>query len=99
MFGRAVGNIVGAAAGNIPVGGPATTAAAIGSVYTTAAIVSSIKAKDNVTLEYKLEPLDRGRQSLDNTAKAKANRDNEDVVTGLIEKAASDVVTAVSPRQ
>ena len=99
IFGRAVGNIVGSAAGNIPVGGSATTAAAIGGVYTTSAIVSSIKAKDNVTLEYKLEPLDRGRKGLENTAKAKANSDNEDVVTGLIEKAASDVVTTVSPRQ
>ncbi|HEU4508254.1 MAG TPA: hypothetical protein VFR78_08460 [Pyrinomonadaceae bacterium] len=98
MFGRAVGNIVGSAAGHIPVG-EAATAAAIGGVYTTAVIVSSIKAKDNVTLEYKLEPLERAKQGLENTAKAKANRDNEDVVTGLIEKAAGDVVTTVSPKQ
>lgn len=98
MFGRAIGNIVSGAAGNVPAGG-AATAAAVGGVYTTAVIVSSIKAKDNVTLEYKLEPLDRSRQGLEDTAKAKATRDNEDVVTGLIEKAASDVVTAVSPKQ
>lgn len=103
MFGRALGNIVGTAAGHIPVGESATTAAArsaaIGGVYTTAVIVSSIKAKDEVTLEYKLEPLDRGRQPLANTAKAKASRDNEDVLTGLIEKAASDVVATVSRKQ
>ncbi|HEU4712590.1 MAG TPA: hypothetical protein VFS76_13540 [Pyrinomonadaceae bacterium] len=66
-----------------------------GRTNTTAAIVSSINAKDEVTLEYKLEPLDRGRQGLANTGKAKASHDNEDVVTGLIEKAASDVVTTV----
>lgn len=103
MFGRALGNIVGPAAGHIPVGDSATTAAArsaaIGGVYTTAVIVSSIKAKDEVTLEYKLEPLDRGRQQLAKTAKAKASRDNEDVLTGLIEKAASEVVTTVSRKQ
>lgn len=103
MFGRAIGNIAGSAAGHIPVGESATTAAArsatIGGVYTTAAIVSSIKAKDDVTLEYKLEPLDPGRQGLANKAKAKASRDNEDVMTGLIEKAASDVVTTVSRKQ
>jgi hypothetical protein len=29
-----------------------------------------------------------------NTAKAKANRDGEDVVTGLVEKAAGEVVAA-----
>jgi hypothetical protein len=103
MFGRSVGNIVGPAAGHIPGGASASTAAArsaaIGGVYTTAAIVSSIKAKDNVTIEYKLDPLDRGKQGLEKTAKAKASRDNEDVVTGLIEKAATEVVTAVSQKQ
>lgn len=103
MFGRAIGNIAGSAAGHIPVGESATAAAArsatISGVYTTAAIVSSVKAKDDVTLEYKLEPLDRGRQGLENKAKAKASRDNEDVLTGLIEKAASDVVTTVSRKQ
>jgi hypothetical protein len=94
---------VGPAAGHIPGGASASTAAArsaaIGGVYTTAAIVSSIKAKDNVTIEYKLDPLDRGKQGLEKTAKAKASRDNEDVVTGLIEKAATEVVTAVSQKQ
>ena len=103
MFGRAIGNIAGSAAGHIPVGGSVTTAtarsAAIGGVYTTAAIVSSIKAKDEVTLQYKLEPLDRSRQQSANTAKAKASHDNEDVVTDLIEKAAGEVVATVSKKQ
>ena len=100
MFGRAIGNIAGSAAGHIPGGGSATTgaarSAAIGGVYTTATIVSSIKAKDEVTLEYKLEPTSQGSKRLANTAKAKASRDGEDVVTGLVEKAASDVVATVS---
>jgi hypothetical protein len=102
MFGRAIGDIAGSAAG-IPVGGSATTAAArsaaISGVYTTAVIVSSIKAKDEVTLQYKLEPLDRSRQQSANTVKAKASQDNEDVVTNLIEKAAGEVVATVSKKQ
>jgi hypothetical protein len=99
MFGRAIGNIAGSAAGHIPGGGSATTgaarSAAIGGVYTTAVIVSSIKAKDEVTLEYRLESTNQGK-GLANTAKAKASRDGEDVVTGLIEKAAGDVLATVS---
>lgn len=99
MFGRAIGNIAGSAAGHIPGGGSASTgaarSAAIGGVYTTATIVSSIKAKDEVTLEYKLEPVNQGKV-VANSAKAKASRDGEDVVTGLIEKAASEVVATVS---
>jgi uncharacterized protein YcfJ len=103
MFGRALGNIAGSAAGHIPGGGSATTgaarSAAIGGVYTTATIVSSIKAKDEVTLEYKLEPTNQANKGLANTAKAKASRDGEDVVTGLIERAASEVVATVSQKQ
>lgn len=103
MFGRAIGNIAGSAAGHIPGGGSASTAAArsaaIGGVYTTATIVSSIKAKDEVTLEYKLEPANAANKRLANTAKAKASRDGEDVLTGLIEKAAAEVVATVSHKQ
>ena len=103
MFGRAIGNIAGSAAGHIPGGGSASTgaarSAAIGGVYTTATIVSSIKAKDEVTLEYKLEPTNEANKRLANTAKAKASRDGEDVLTGLIEKAAGEVVSTVSQRQ
>jgi hypothetical protein len=103
MFGRAIGNIAGSAAGHIPGGGSASTgaarSAAIGGVYTTATIVSSIKAKDEVTLEYRLEPTDPARQRVANTAKAKASQDGEDILTGLVEKAAGVVVATVSQRQ
>ena len=102
MFGRAIGNIAGSAAGHIP-GGSATTgaarSAAIGGVYTTATIVSSIKARDEVTLEYRLEPMDRARPGIANTVKAKASNDGEDVLTGLVEKAAGAVVATASQRQ
>jgi hypothetical protein len=102
MFGRALGNIAGSAAVYIPGGGSAGTAAArsatIAGVYTSASIVSSIKARDEVNLEYKLEATNASRQGVANTVKAKASRDGEDIVTPLIEKASEAVVSAARPR-
>jgi len=99
MFGRALGNIAGSAAVYIPGGSSAGTAAArsaaITGVYTTANIAGSIKARDEVSLEYKLEATDSTRPGTANTVKAKANTDGEDIVTPLVEKASEAVVSAV----
>jgi hypothetical protein len=103
MFGSAIGRIAGSAAGHVPGGGSATTGAArsavITGIYTTAAIASSIKAKDEVVLEYKLDSTDGAKQGVSNTAKAKASRDGEDVVTGLVERAAGDVIATATKKQ
>ncbi len=100
MFGRALGGFAGAAAGHIPGGGSAGTAAArsvaVSGVYTSAHIAGSIKAKDEIGLEHKLEPTDGAGKGVSATNKAKASRDGEDVVTPLIEKAAENVVATVS---
>ena len=102
MFGRAIGTIAGSAASHIPVGGSVTTAtarsAAIGGVYTTAAIVSSIKAKDEVTLEYKLDSVLTSKTVLSNSAKAKAKSDGEDILTSLIETSAQTIVSTVGKK-
>src|SRR5687768_15247791 len=99
MFGRAMGNIAGSAAGHIPGGGSATTgaarSAAITGVYTTAAIASSIKAKDEVSLEYKLDSVETSKTVLSNTAKAKAKSDGEDILTPSVETAARTIVSTV----
>ena len=99
LFGRALGNIAGSAAGHIPVGGSATTAAArsaaISGVYTTAVIVSSIKAKDEVSLEYKLDSIETSKTVLSNSAKAKAKSDGDDVLTPLVETSAQTIVSTV----
>ena len=99
MFGRAVGNIAGSAAGHIPGGGSATTgaarSAAITGVYTTAAIASSIKAKDELSLEYKLDSVETSKTVLSNTAKAKAKSDGEDILTPSVETAARTIVSTV----
>lgn len=103
MFGRAIGNIAGATAAHIPGGGSASTgaarSAAITGVYTTAAIATSIKARDEVTLEYKLDQVETAKTSLGSKDKAKANADGEDVISPLVQKAAGDVVAKVSQKQ
>ena len=102
MFGRAIGNIAGSAAGHIPGGGSATTgaarSAAITGVYTTAAIANSIKARDEVSLEYKLDHVETAKTSVTDKSKAKANSDGEDVIAPLVEKSAQAIVSAVSKK-
>ncbi len=99
MFGRAIGNIAGSAAGHIPGGGSASTgaarSAAITGVYTTAAIVSSIKAKDELSLEYRLDSVETSKTVVSNTAKAKAKSDGEDILTPLVQTSAQTIVATV----
>jgi hypothetical protein len=102
MFGRAIGNIAGSAAGHIPGGGSATTgaarSAAITGVYTTAAIANSIKAKDELSLEYKLDSVETSKTVLSNSAKAKAKSDGEDILTPLVETSAQTIVATVAKK-
>ena len=99
MFGRALGNIAGSAAGHIPGGGSAGTAAArsatITGVYTTATIAGTIKAKDELSLDYKLDSVEPSKVLLTDTSKAKAKSDGEDILTPIVEKAAQAIVAAV----
>jgi hypothetical protein len=102
MFGRAFGNIASSAAGHIPGGGSAASgaarSAAITGVYTTAAITSSIKAKDEVSLEYKLDSVETTKTVLSNSGKAKAKSDGEDVVTPLVQTAAQAILSTVGKK-
>jgi hypothetical protein len=99
MFGKALGNIASSAIGHLPGGSTAGEAAArsaaITGVYTAATISGSIKAKDELTLEYKLEATDGAKAGVANTAKTKAKSDGEDVFTPLVEKAAQAIIDAV----
>lgn len=97
MFGRAFGSVVGAAAGHVPVstaGEAVARGAVIAGIHTTANISSNIKAKDEITLDYKLEAVGGARPALSKTEKAKARSDGEDVLTPLIERAAEAIVAA-----
>jgi outer membrane lipoprotein SlyB len=102
MFGRAVGNIAGSAAGHIPGGGSASTgaarSAAITGVYTTAAIANSIKAKDELSLEYRFDSVETSKTVLGNTAKAKAKSDGEDILTPIVETSSQTIVATVTKK-
>ena len=79
MFGRALGNIARSATG-------ATRSEAVG---------ASIKAKDELSLEYKLDKIEPASTLLTNTAKAKAKSDGEDIITPQIEAAAQAIVSTI----
>ncbi len=102
MFGRAIGNVAGSAAGHIPGGSSAGTAAArsatITGVYTTAAIVNSIKAKDEVSLEYKLDSTQTQATLVGSKDKGKATSDGEDIVTPMIQRASQAILAAIAKR-
>ena len=99
MFGKALGNIASSAVGHLPggrnAGEAAARSAAVTGVYTAADISRNIKSKDELSLEYRLEPIDAARPGLADIAKAKAKSDGEDVFTPLVEKAAQAVVNVV----
>ena len=99
MFGRTIGNIAGSAAGHIPGGSTAGSAAArsatIAGVYTAATIAGNIKAKDELSLDYRLDRADSPNTLLSETAKAKAKSDGEDILTPQVDKAAQAILAAV----
>ena len=82
MFGRAIGNIASSAAGQFPTGGSTSTG-------------SSIKAKDEVSLEYKLDHVETAKTSLTTKDKAKASADGEDIISPLVQKASEAIVSTV----
>ncbi|WP_109488849.1 hypothetical protein [Occallatibacter savannae] len=57
-----------------------------------------IKSKDEVTVEYQLLPTGQVQPKLDTTLKGKSKTDGEDVLTPLIQQAATTVLTEVSKK-
>jgi len=99
MFGRTIGNIAGSAAGHIPGGSTAGSAAArsatVAGVYTAATIADNVKAKDELTLDYRLDRADSPNTVLAETGKAKAKSDGEDILSPQVDKAAQAILAAV----
>ena len=99
MFGRSIGNIAGSVAGHIPGGSTAGTAAArsatIAGVYTAATVANNIKAKDELSLDYRVDRTDSPNTVLADTAKAKAKSDGEDILTPQVDKAAQAILAAI----
>jgi hypothetical protein len=57
-----------------------------------------IKTKDDVTVDYQLYPTGQGQPKLQSSLKAKAKADGEDVLTPLIEQAATNILTEVTKK-
>jgi hypothetical protein len=78
------------------VAGIAATTAAAASAST---VSSSVKAKNEVTLEYSLVVPGKDTPTLANALKAKAKQDGEDVITPLVTQAATAVFAQISPKK
>ena len=71
-----------------------TTGAAISAATATREIASSLRARDELTLGWRLEGQD-GRVLVDTSEKRKASSDGEDVLTPLVEHASESIVSAI----
>jgi hypothetical protein len=100
MLGKALGQAAGAAAWHIPtgssVGSAAARGAAAGGAQAAAAIAAGTKARDEMRLEYALSSLDDTAKAPRKEDKAKARVDGEDLLTPLVERAATAIATAIS---
>jgi len=101
LFARAAGDAAGTAVWHIPGGGSAGSAAARSAATSVASdalrgMNSNVKAKDEMMLEYRLEAADRPSPLLAKSEKSKASSDGEDLLTPLVEHAASAIASAVT---
>jgi hypothetical protein len=99
-LGKALGQSAGTAAWLMPGGGSVGSAVvrgvAIGGAQAVATMASSTKAKDEMRLEYSIAPADGPARDTPNVEKARARVDREDLVTPLVERAATAIVAAVT---
>lgn len=99
-WGKALGRAAGTAAYyGVPYGGTAAGAAARGAAVAGAQAVSSMadstKAKDEVTLEFKVGTPDSVLRAPAQSQKAKASHDGEDLLTPIVEKASEAIASMV----
>jgi hypothetical protein len=57
-----------------------------------------IKSKDDVIVDYHLFPTGQEKAKLENSLKGKAKSDGEDVLTPLIQQAATTILTDVTKK-
>lgn len=67
-----------------------------GGAHTTADVSAAVKAKDEITLDFRLMPAGGSTPKASDTLKAKAKYDGEDVLTSLVERAAAAVLSGVA---
>lgn len=94
---KALGQAAGASAWYLPgggtVGSAAARAAASAGLQTAASLAASTKAKDEMTLEYRLQTSAGDVRFGPKTASQKASTDGEDLLTPIVMRAAEAIVT------
>jgi hypothetical protein len=95
-FLKALGHAAGTSSWNLPGGGSAASAAArasaAGGLQAASSLAQSTKAKDEVSLEYRLQSADGQTQFGPTTERRTAKIDGEDLLTPLVEHAAEAIV-------
>jgi hypothetical protein len=94
-FGSMLSSSVGQIASNVGYGS-GTAAAVATNVVVTATVAQNIKAKDEVTLDVRLERPTSTTPSFAQTFKGKAKSAGEDIVTPLSQQAAQAIIASVS---
>ena len=105
--GSGVGGIVGRAAGmaavRVPIGGGVGGAIAGGATSAVGqaiyGLASQTRAKDQIELTYRLGAPEAVATATPISSKAKAKADGEDLLTGLVEKAATGILAAATGRR
>jgi len=103
LFTRAAGDAASTAVWHIPGGGSAGSAAARSAATSVAStaisgVSSNVKAKDEMTLDYRLEAADRSAPLLAKSEKSKAKSDGEDLLSPLVERAANAIANTVTQK-
>lgn len=92
VLGRALGNF----GGYVPARDAVTSLVLSGAVRTAADVATSVKAKDEMQLEFLLRQPGTAQPLLTKTVKGRARSDGEDILTPLIEGAATEIGGAVA---
>lgn len=99
-MGRMLGQATGTAVSRMPVGGGVTGAVASSATWAggqaIVSFASEVRAKDELELSYRLGPPDSVGGVKPVMSKAKAKSDGEDILTPLVEKAASAIAAAAT---
>lgn len=97
--GAMAGGMRGAAAAQAAAGMAASQAAQHQAMNQLAGFNGQIKSKDDVTVQYLLVIPGQSTPVVQNSLAGKAKSDGEDVLTPLLQQAATTVLTSVSPKQ
>jgi hypothetical protein len=84
------------AAGTVPYGGSAT--AAIAANAATSVVVADIKARDELTVDVRLEKPGAGYPAFSKAFKGKAKSAGEDIITGPTTQAAQALIEAATKK-